>query len=130
MKVGLERLVGLCCAAQNGRLTTNQSRETCLEQRLSSVIGSAVLELLEICHIVRRVSDFLVSSALQLIFQVTPLRWSQWIMVLKISIPVILLDEALKYISRNHLEGTLFPSNQHSPDISLKYLQLVKVDQI
>lgn len=49
------------------------------------------------------VSDF--SSALQLIFQVTPLCWSQWIVVLKISIPVILLDEALKYISRNHLEG-------------------------
>ncbi|XP_054610731.1 sarcoplasmic/endoplasmic reticulum calcium ATPase 1 isoform X1 [Dunckerocampus dactyliophorus] len=42
---------------------------------------------------------------LPLIFQVTPLRWSQWIVVLKISIPVILLDEALKYISRNHLDG-------------------------
>ncbi|XP_037604180.1 sarcoplasmic/endoplasmic reticulum calcium ATPase 1 isoform X3 [Sebastes umbrosus] len=42
---------------------------------------------------------------LPLIFQVTPLRWAQWIVVLKISIPVILLDEALKYISRNHLEG-------------------------
>uniref|UniRef100_A0A3Q3W6L4 Calcium-transporting ATPase n=1 Tax=Mola mola TaxID=94237 RepID=A0A3Q3W6L4_MOLML len=42
---------------------------------------------------------------LPLIFQVTPLRWSQWIVVLKISIPVILLDEALKYMSRNHLEG-------------------------
>ncbi|XP_051974113.1 sarcoplasmic/endoplasmic reticulum calcium ATPase 1-like [Xyrauchen texanus] len=41
---------------------------------------------------------------LPLIFQVTPLRWSQWIVVLKISIPVILLDEALKYISRHHLE--------------------------
>ncbi|XP_042074792.1 sarcoplasmic/endoplasmic reticulum calcium ATPase 3-like [Haplochromis burtoni] len=42
---------------------------------------------------------------LPLIFQVTPLRWSQWIVVLKISFPVILLDEALKYLSRNHLEG-------------------------
>lgn len=41
----------------------------------------------------------------QLIFQVTPLHWSQWIVVLKISIPVILLDEALKYMSRNILEG-------------------------
>ncbi|KAM6970447.1 sarcoplasmic/endoplasmic reticulum calcium ATPase 1 isoform 2-T2 [Aplochiton taeniatus] len=40
-----------------------------------------------------------------LIFQVTPLRWSQWIVVLKISIPVILMDEALKFVSRNHLEG-------------------------
>ncbi|XP_051749219.1 sarcoplasmic/endoplasmic reticulum calcium ATPase 1 isoform X1 [Ctenopharyngodon idella] len=42
---------------------------------------------------------------LPLIFQVTPLHYSQWIVVLKISIPVILLDEALKYISRHHLEG-------------------------
>ncbi|XP_073695914.1 sarcoplasmic/endoplasmic reticulum calcium ATPase 1 isoform X1 [Garra rufa] len=42
---------------------------------------------------------------LPLIFQVTPLHCSQWIVVLKISIPVILLDEALKYISRHHLEG-------------------------
>uniref|UniRef100_A0A671K8I5 Calcium-transporting ATPase n=1 Tax=Sinocyclocheilus anshuiensis TaxID=1608454 RepID=A0A671K8I5_9TELE len=33
---------------------------------------------------------------LPLIFQVTPLHYSQWIVVLKISIPVILLDEALK----------------------------------
>uniref|UniRef100_A0A673J8H8 Calcium-transporting ATPase n=1 Tax=Sinocyclocheilus rhinocerous TaxID=307959 RepID=A0A673J8H8_9TELE len=43
---------------------------------------------------------------LPLIFQVTPLHYSQWIIVLKISIPVILLDEALKYMSRHHLEGT------------------------
>uniref|UniRef100_A0AAY5LC24 Calcium-transporting ATPase n=1 Tax=Esox lucius TaxID=8010 RepID=A0AAY5LC24_ESOLU len=43
---------------------------------------------------------------LPLIFQVTPLNWYQWIVVLKISIPVILLDEALKYLSRNHLDGT------------------------
>uniref|UniRef100_A0A8C5DSU3 Calcium-transporting ATPase n=1 Tax=Gouania willdenowi TaxID=441366 RepID=A0A8C5DSU3_GOUWI len=42
---------------------------------------------------------------LPLIFQVTPLRYSQWIMVLRISFPVILLDEVLKYISRNHLEA-------------------------
>ncbi|XP_045078609.1 sarcoplasmic/endoplasmic reticulum calcium ATPase 1-like isoform X2 [Coregonus clupeaformis] len=42
---------------------------------------------------------------LPLIFQVTPLSWCQWIVVLKISIPVILLDEALKYISRNHLDA-------------------------
>ncbi|XP_066552225.1 sarcoplasmic/endoplasmic reticulum calcium ATPase 1 [Amia ocellicauda] len=42
---------------------------------------------------------------LPLIFQVTPLRWGQWMVVLKISIPVILLDETLKYLSRHYLEG-------------------------
>ncbi|KFU95909.1 Sarcoplasmic/endoplasmic reticulum calcium ATPase 3, partial [Chaetura pelagica] len=42
-----------------------------------------------------------------LIFQVTPLSWPQWVVVMKISLPVILLDEGLKYISRNHLEDIL-----------------------
>ncbi|XP_068511869.1 LOW QUALITY PROTEIN: sarcoplasmic/endoplasmic reticulum calcium ATPase 3 [Anas acuta] len=42
-----------------------------------------------------------------LIFQVTPLSWPQWVVVLKISLPVILLDEGLKYLSRNHLDGIL-----------------------
>ncbi|XP_068765690.1 sarcoplasmic/endoplasmic reticulum calcium ATPase 3 isoform X3 [Struthio camelus] len=42
---------------------------------------------------------------LPLIFQVTPLSWPQWVVVLKISLPVILLDEGLKYLSRNHLDG-------------------------
>ncbi|KAJ7997348.1 hypothetical protein DPEC_G00228050 [Dallia pectoralis] len=41
---------------------------------------------------------------LPLIFQVTALNWSQWMVVVKISIPVILLDEALKYLSRNHID--------------------------
>ncbi|KAL0994772.1 hypothetical protein UPYG_G00126970 [Umbra pygmaea] len=41
---------------------------------------------------------------LPLIFQVTPLNFCQWIVVLKISFPVILLDEALKYLSRNHID--------------------------
>lgn len=55
-------------------------------------------------------------SVPQLIFQVTPLRWSQWIVVLKISFPVILLDEALKYISRNHLEGIVYLMFKNTPD--------------
>lgn len=44
-------------------------------------------------------------STSQLIFQVTPLSWPQWVVVMKISLPVILLDEGLKYLSRNHLDG-------------------------
>lgn len=39
----------------------------------------------------------------ELIFQVTPLSGRQWVVVLQISLPVILLDEALKYLSRNHM---------------------------
>ncbi|XP_044131696.1 sarcoplasmic/endoplasmic reticulum calcium ATPase 2 isoform X2 [Bufo gargarizans] len=41
---------------------------------------------------------------LPLIFQITPLDLIQWLMVLKISLPVILLDEALKFVARNYLE--------------------------
>ncbi|XP_040272004.1 sarcoplasmic/endoplasmic reticulum calcium ATPase 2 isoform X1 [Bufo bufo] len=41
---------------------------------------------------------------LPLIFQITPLDLIQWLMVLKISLPVILLDEALKLVARNYLE--------------------------
>ncbi|XP_053563479.1 sarcoplasmic/endoplasmic reticulum calcium ATPase 3 [Bombina bombina] len=42
-----------------------------------------------------------------LVFQVTPLTWTQWVVVMKISLPVILLDEGLKYISRHYLDDLL-----------------------
>lgn len=45
----------------------------------------------------------------QLIFQVTPLSGRQWVVVLQISLPVILLDEALKYLSRKHVDGERRP---------------------
>ncbi|MED6267251.1 Sarcoplasmic/endoplasmic reticulum calcium ATPase 2, partial [Characodon lateralis] len=41
---------------------------------------------------------------LPVIFQITPLDTTQWMMVLKISLPVILLDELLKFSARNYLE--------------------------
>uniref|UniRef100_A0A673BJG0 Calcium-transporting ATPase n=1 Tax=Sphaeramia orbicularis TaxID=375764 RepID=A0A673BJG0_9TELE len=41
---------------------------------------------------------------LPVIFQITPLDTTQWMMVLKISLPVILLDELLKFMARNYLE--------------------------
>uniref|UniRef100_A0A8C4RB74 Calcium-transporting ATPase n=1 Tax=Eptatretus burgeri TaxID=7764 RepID=A0A8C4RB74_EPTBU len=41
---------------------------------------------------------------LPLVFQVRPLNWSQWFIVVKISIPVILMDEVMKFIARTYLE--------------------------
>uniref|UniRef100_A0A3Q3JV38 Calcium-transporting ATPase n=1 Tax=Monopterus albus TaxID=43700 RepID=A0A3Q3JV38_MONAL len=41
---------------------------------------------------------------LPIIFQITPLNLTQWLMVLKFSLPVILLDEMLKFAARNYLE--------------------------
>lgn len=41
---------------------------------------------------------------LQVIFQIRPLSWTQWVVVLKLSLPVILMDEALKLLARNYIE--------------------------
>uniref|UniRef100_A0AAR2LKE4 Calcium-transporting ATPase n=1 Tax=Pygocentrus nattereri TaxID=42514 RepID=A0AAR2LKE4_PYGNA len=42
---------------------------------------------------------------LPMIFKLTHLNVEQWMVVLKLSIPVILLDEVLKFVARNYLEG-------------------------
>lgn len=39
-----------------------------------------------------------------MIFQIRPLSWPQWVVVLKMSLPVILMDEALKFLARNYIE--------------------------
>uniref|UniRef100_A0A8C2ILT9 Calcium-transporting ATPase n=1 Tax=Cyprinus carpio TaxID=7962 RepID=A0A8C2ILT9_CYPCA len=44
----------------------------------------------------------------QVIFQITALNVTQWLIVLKISLPVILLDELLKFIARNYLDERAF----------------------
>lgn len=38
------------------------------------------------------------------IFHICPLNMDEWIAVLKISLPVVLLDETLKFVSRNYIE--------------------------
>lgn len=44
-------------------------------------------------------------SSLQTVFQITPLDYTEWMAVLKISFPVILLDEMLKFIARRVNDG-------------------------
>jgi len=39
------------------------------------------------------------------VFQITPLSFVQWITVMKFSLPVILLDELLKFVARNYSDG-------------------------
>ncbi|KAK3573193.1 hypothetical protein QTP86_015101 [Hemibagrus guttatus] len=41
---------------------------------------------------------------LPMIFQIRPLSWPQWVTVLKMSLPVILMDEVLKFLARNYIE--------------------------
>lgn len=52
-------------------------------------------------------SDLLVTVSFgpQMIFKLTHLNTEQWIMVLKLSFPVILIDEVLKFVARTYLEG-------------------------
>jgi Ca2+ transporting ATPase len=38
------------------------------------------------------------------IFQICPLDWAEWSMVLQISLPIILVDEVLKWVARNYVE--------------------------
>ncbi|KAI1728986.1 e1-E2 ATPase domain-containing protein [Ditylenchus destructor] len=45
------------------------------------------------------------------IFQITPLNLIEWVAVLKISLPVILLDEVLKFVARNYVEDIAIDSN-------------------
>merc|ERR1712039_122946 len=42
---------------------------------------------------------------LAVVFQITPLSWAQWIVVMKFSLPVILLDELLKFVARNYADA-------------------------
>ncbi|XP_014854022.1 PREDICTED: sarcoplasmic/endoplasmic reticulum calcium ATPase 1 [Poecilia mexicana] len=43
---------------------------------------------------------------LPMIFKLTHLSFEQWMMVLKLSFPVILIDEVLKFMARNYVEST------------------------
>merc|ERR1719228_2555939 len=42
---------------------------------------------------------------LNVVFNITPLSMAQWMTVLKFSLPVLLLDELLKFVARNYADG-------------------------
>merc|ERR1712061_965094 len=42
---------------------------------------------------------------LAVVFQITPLSFAQWLVVMKFSLPVILLDELLKWVARNYADA-------------------------
>jgi len=39
------------------------------------------------------------------VFNISALSIDQWIVVLKFSMPVLLMDEALKFVARNYTDG-------------------------
>ena len=44
-------------------------------------------------------------SGVQAVFQITPLTVEEWAAVLKLSVPVILIDEVLKFVARKFTDG-------------------------
>ena len=44
-------------------------------------------------------------AVLQAVFQITPLSVEEWIVVLKISLPVVIIDESLKFVARKYTDG-------------------------
>jgi hypothetical protein len=49
----------------------------------------------------------------QTVFQITPLSVTEWMAVLKISLPVLLLDESLKFVARKFSDGEAFVVAEH-----------------
>uniref|UniRef100_A0A6Q2WXM5 Calcium-transporting ATPase n=1 Tax=Esox lucius TaxID=8010 RepID=A0A6Q2WXM5_ESOLU len=59
---------------------------------------------------------------LPMVFKLTHLNVEQWLVVLKLSFPVILIDEVLKFIARNYLESKLIlPTTQLEPVTTIRY---------
>ncbi|KAK4478314.1 hypothetical protein RD792_017603 [Penstemon davidsonii] len=59
------------------------------------LLGSIVLTML--LHIL-----ILYVEPLSILFSVSPLSWTEWTVVLYLSFPVIIIDEILKFVSRNY----------------------------
>jgi Ca2+ transporting ATPase len=74
-------------------ISENQSLLTMPPWSNKFLIGAIVISMS--LHFVILEVDFLAS-----VFQITPLNIEEWIAVLKISFPVILIDEVLKFIAR------------------------------
>merc|ERR1712127_14919 len=60
-------------------------------------------------HLVILYVDFL-----NVIFNISALSFSQWMVVMKLSTPVLLLDEVLKFIARNYTDGKSLVPNMLS----------------
>jgi Ca2+ transporting ATPase len=51
-------------------------------------------------HFIILYTDFL-----NIVFNITPMSFAQWMTVMKFSLPVLLLDEALKFVARNYADA-------------------------
>merc|ERR1712088_272425 len=62
-------------------------------------------------HFIILYTDFL-----NIVFNITPMSFAQWMTVMKFSLPVLLLDEALKFVARNYADVQyMFLDAQENP---------------
>ncbi|GMP80831.1 hypothetical protein CsSME_00035790 [Camellia sinensis var. sinensis] len=90
-------------------LSENQSLLVILPWSNLWLVGSIVLTML--LHIL-----ILYVRPLSILFSVTPLSWAEWTVVLYLSFPVIIIDEILKFFSRN-TNGARFKFRVRRADI-------------
>merc|ERR1712107_626981 len=65
------------------------------------------IEMANALHFLILYVDFL-----NVVFNITPLSIEQWMTVMKFSLPVILLDELLKFVARNYADAILAPETK------------------
>ncbi|KAK9165998.1 hypothetical protein Scep_001189 [Stephania cephalantha] len=73
------------------------------------LVGSIILTM--VLHIL-----ILYVQPLSVLFSVTPLSWADWTVILYLSFPVIIIDEILKFFSRNS-RGVRFSLRLRRPDL-------------
>lgn len=70
-----------------------------------NVFSSLIEKLESSIYRILLVLHLLSYFASQTVFQVTPLSIDEWLTVMKFSIPVVLLDESLKFVARRFTDG-------------------------
>merc|ERR1712183_123186 len=97
MTMALSVLVTIEMANALNSVSENQSLLKMPPWQNMWLIGSIVLSMslhFMILHV----------EPLPVVFQICPLNASEWGMVMKISLPVLAIDECLKYVARNYIE--------------------------
>nr|BAC53586.1 sarco-endoplasimc reticulum calcium ATPase [Halocynthia roretzi] len=89
-------IIELCNALNS--ISENQSIIVMPPWRNMWLIGAIMLSL-SLHFVILHVDPF------PMVFQICPLSFTEWMMVLKISLPVIFIDEILKYVARNYIEN-------------------------
>merc|ERR1712165_616289 len=104
MTMALSILVTIEMANALNSLSENQSLAVMPPWVNPYLLGAMALSFS--LHFVILYTDFL-----NVVFNISALTFDQWMVVLKFSMPVLLLDEALKFVARNYTDGESLVAN-------------------